>query len=390
MNPSNKIIVQKFGGTSVATIDAIKLAASKVIAANNDGYAPIVVVSAMAGVTNQLVSYCAALSDLCNKDSISEYDTALSSGEIITSALMALTLQQMGYKARSMLGWQIPINTNEAFSNALISEIKSDELLDLVNSGIIPIIAGFQGVTSSGRITTLGRGGSDTTAAAIAACTNASYCDIYTDVEGVFSTDPRLVKNAKRLQQISYEEMLEFASMGAKVLHSRSVQIAMRYNILLRVISTFSDKNIYTLVTNKSEIMENREVTGITYNKNIASIYIRHGFGDFLAQNFAILDYHKTSDEGHFLINLEDLTIVKNYLVKHDIEYKMESDLAIISVIGFGIKNDRNLIGKITRILQKHNIEMFSMNITEIKVSFTLNEIYAEKAVQYLHEELVI
>lgn len=389
MNSGNKIIVQKFGGTSVANIEAIKLAASKVISAIKDGYCPIVVVSAMAGVTNQLVSYCAGLSTLHTKESTAEYDAALSSGEIITSALMALALQQMGYKAQSMLGWQIPIHTDNSFSNALINDINANKLISLIDTGIIPVIAGFQGITSGARITTLGRGGSDTTAAAIAASANALSCDIYTDVEGVFSTDPRLVKNAKRLEQVSYEEMLEFASMGAKVLHSRCVQIAMRYNIELRVISTFSDKNIYTLVTNQKNVMENREITGITYNKNIASVHIHNGFDDFLIQDFAILDYHRSTEGGDFLINLENLSSVKNYLAAHNMVHKIESDIAIISIIGFGIKNDKNLIGRITKILQKHGIDMLSMHITEIKISFTLDESHTEKAVQYLHEELI-
>lgn len=383
---NNNIIVQKFGGTSVANIEAIKIAASKVASAIQNGYRPIIVVSAMAGVTNQLVAHCSSISNLIKPEEIREYDVALSSGEIVTSALMALTLTNVGLKARSMLGWQLPIHTNNDHSNALIQNIKSEELLNLTNEGIIPVIAGFQGISKQGDITTLGRGGSDTTAAAIAASVGAKFCDIYTDVEGIFTTDPRLVKEACRIEAIGYEEMLEFSSLGAKVLHTRAVQIAMRFNIPVRVISTFSDNNNYTLVTNKDAIMENREITGITYNRNVGYVYVLGYIENLWEQNFAILEYHLSSDgEMMLLIGLDDLALVKNYLENKNISFRFESNVAVVSVVGFGIKNDKKLVGQIMNSLTEQDIKPYSMNISEIKISFAIGAQEAEKIVKLLH-----
>ncbi|MBP7190619.1 MAG: aspartate kinase, partial [Rickettsiaceae bacterium] len=210
------IIVQKFGGTSVADIKKINNIATIVAKAQEAGNSVIVVVSAMAGVTNQLASYCADISSLDTKENLAEYDVALASGEIVTAALLALALQQKNIMSRSLLSWQIPIKTDDRFSKAIISNINNDVLRNCMENKIVPVIAGFQGITEDGKVTTLGRGGSDTTAVAIAASINADQCDIYTDVDGVYNADPRLIHNAKKIDILSYEEMLEFASVGAK------------------------------------------------------------------------------------------------------------------------------------------------------------------------------
>ena len=392
------ILVQKFGGTSVANIDNIKLAASKVVAAIRDGYYPIVVVSAMAGVTNQLVSYCKAISSLTSEEEISEYDVALSSGEVITAALMALALRKEGVVAESLMGWQVPIATNNLYSKALIEKIDNVYITSLLNRRIVPVVAGFQGLSEYNRITTLGRGGSDTTAAALAAAMGASFCDIYTDVEGIFTTDPRLVHNAKRIDIISYEEMLEFASMGAKVLHTRSVQIGMRYNVPIRVISTFASNLNYTLVTSKSDDMENRKITGITYTKNIASVLIRYNnasainLSEMMKQNFQILqsNINYTNSEVAVLVGLEDLLKLQQYIENIDraLSHEVNSDIGQVSIVGFGVKNDKNLLGEVVSVLEANDINISSIIITEVTIGLIMPASFTEKAVQLLHEYL--
>ncbi|MES2214751.1 MAG: aspartate kinase [Pseudomonadota bacterium] len=399
------IIVQKFGGTSVSNVAHIKSVAQKVLLTKSLGDSPIVVVSAMAGVTNQLANYCATLSCLTSQESLAEYDVALSSGEIVTSSLLALALQALGTRAMSLTAWQLPINTTGDFSKALINSIDIDYLKSLLTDGITPIIAGFQGASPDGRITTLGRGGSDTTAAALAAAIDADRCDIYTDVDGVFTTDPRLVHNARKISFLSYEEMLEFASSGAKVLHTRSVQIAMKYSIPLRVISSFTEapstealsteasltEIMGTTITNRDLIMETPKITGIAYNKNFAAVDIESDVTlilEKLTQSNVHIDsfYRKDPKTTTLLIPLEDIS--KTKLAIKDEKYSISTDIAILSVVGFGIKNTPEILRDVCFSLKQHNISIMMMTSSEIKISLMLPEKDLEQAVKILHEAL--
>lgn len=385
------IIVQKFGGTSVADVKKIKNIADKIAKTIECGDSVVVVVSAMAGVTNQLASHCSSLSNLDTKENLAEYDVALASGEIVTSALLALALQQKHIMSRSLLSWQIPIKTDEKFSKAIISDINAQVILDCINSNIVPVIAGFQGLTEDDKITTLGRGGSDTTAVAIAASINADRCDIYTDVDGVYNADPRLIHSAKKIDMLSYEEMLEFASVGAKVLHTRSVQLGMRYNIPIRVISSFTNTS-GTTVTNQSNIMEKPKVTGIAHNKNIASISIRKArttdsiLEEFANGNVNIEITHNHDDKLSVIIPLSDLPSAK--LILADKEAEIRTDLALVSVIGFGVKNDTKILGIIASSLAKNDIDLLMMVTSEIKISIMIEEKYTEFVVKLLHEAM--
>lgn len=266
------LIVQKFGGTSVGDISRIKNVAKKVKKELDCNNKVIVVVSAMSGVTNQLVDYCNQVSNLMEQNSLSEYDSIVATGEQITCGLLALELQSIGYKARSFLGWQIPIITDSVHSKARIEKIDGEFLLNSLKEYDVIVIAGFQGVhPASNRISTLGRGGSDTSAVAIAASVKADICDIYTDVDGVYTTDPRITDKARRLKKVTYEEMLEMAYSGSKVLQTRSVAMAMAHNVRVRVLSSFEEVNETSgtiLVNNNEEIMERRLITGISYSKN--------------------------------------------------------------------------------------------------------------------------
>jgi aspartate kinase len=266
------LIVQKFGGTSVGDIPRIKNVAKKVKTELDKKNKVIVVVSAMSGVTNQLVDYCNQVSSLTNDESLTEYDSVIATGEQVTCGLLALELQSIGYKARSFLGWQIPLKTDAVHSKARIESIDGEALLKSLEEFDVIVVAGFQGIhEEKNRIATLGRGGSDTSAVAIAAAVNADLCDIYTDVNGVYTTDPRITDKARKLNRVTYEEMLEMAYSGSKVLQTRSVAMAMAHNVRVRVLSTFEEvtENSGTiLVNNNEEIMERRVITGISYSKN--------------------------------------------------------------------------------------------------------------------------
>ena len=261
-------MVLKFGGTSVADVPQIKKIALKVKKEVDKNYRVIVVVSAMAGVTNNLVDLVKTTSEI---PYYSEYDVVLSTGEQVTSALLATALNDLNIKARSWLGWQVPIISDNSYGKAVIEEIKTDNILEFLKKNQVAIISGFQGVSKENRITTLGRGGSDTSAVAIAAAFSAERCDIYTDVDGVYTTDPRIVKSAKKLDLITYEEMLELASQGAKVLQTRSVALAMKYNVKLRVLSSFEDLP-GTSIIKEEQNMEKTEISGIAHSLNEAKI----------------------------------------------------------------------------------------------------------------------
>ena len=269
------LIVQKFGGTSVGDIERIRNVARRVKKELALGNQVAVVVSAMAGVTNQLVKYVEELSPLSTQAAWCEYDHVVSSGEQVTSGLLALCLQEMGIPARSFAGWQIPLITDSAHGKARIHHIEADAVHKVLAKGVVAVVAGFQGVTPDKRIATLGRGGSDTSAVALAAALKADRCDIYTDVDGVYTTDPRIVPNARKLDKITYEEMLELASLGAKVLQTRSVEMAMNHEVLVQVLSSFesSDKKYPgTLLVNEEDTVEQKRITGIAYSRDEARI----------------------------------------------------------------------------------------------------------------------
>ena len=261
-------VVMKFGGTSVANIERIRAVAHRVKREVDAGHEVAVVVSAMAGATNQMVAWCAELSPLYDAR---EYDVVVASGEQVTSGLLAIALQTIGVNARSWLGWQIPVESDDAHGKARIQNIRTDEMIARFSQGQVAVVAGFQGVGSDNRVTTLGRGGSDTSAVALAAALKADRCDIFTDVDGVYTTDPRIVAKARKLDKISYEEMLEMASVGAKVLQIRSVEMAMKHRVRLQVLSSFEDKP-GTLVVDEDEIMEQELVSGIAYSRDEAKI----------------------------------------------------------------------------------------------------------------------
>lgn len=388
------LIVQKFGGTSVADTNRIKHIAQIVkaaIVANNE---VVIVVSAMAGVTNQLITLCNELSVLDTAATLVEYDTVLCSGEMTVSALVSLALQEIGVNARSVLAWQLPITTNANHGNAIALQIDNKLLLQCLKEKTVPVVAGFQGITDANRYTTLGRGGSDTTASLIAASINADRCDIYTDVNGVFTADPRIIKEAKQLASIDFDAMLELASSGAKVLHPRSVAIAAKYNVPITVLSSFAENTSGTLITHKNNIMEQPQITGIASNKNLFRLYIPHQSIDlsnicsiFVQNNIHIeLMFNIAEDKGYnFIIQLSDKGKLGILLNSLGINFVTYLDIAIVSIVGYGIKNDHILIAQILDFFCKQQIQIYTMQISEIKISFLINEDNTEKAVRFCH-----
>lgn len=398
------LIIQKFGGTSVANIDRIKKTIPIIeaeIAKNNK---VIVVVSAMAGVTNNLVTLCNEISSLSKYSQLAEYDVALSSGEIVTASLLALALQEKNIDARSFLAWQLPILTDNNHGKALVKSVNTDLLKKCLQSNIVPIIAGFQGVNNLNRLATLGRGGSDTTAALIAAAMKADRCDIYTDVEGVFTADPRIIPKAKRIKEIDFLEMLELALSGTKILHSRAAEIVMRYQIDMRILSTFSPKAGCTLITSRNKIMENRVISGITSNKNLLHISIEWSHLSFIqlaniiAQNnnhIELMQEIESNKKYSFIANLTD----KNNLnalfdnLKNDNKinnFNFDTEIATVSIIGHGIKNDLKLLEIILLELEKEGINVKMVQISEIKITLLIDDKQVEKAISGLYNLLEI
>ncbi len=395
------IIVQKFGGTSVGNIERIGQVADLVISEYEKGNKVAVVVSAMAGVTDQLVGYAQGISPLQAFVDLQEYDAVLATGEQVSCALLSLALRARGYKARSWLGWQLPILTDGHFTNAKIKSIEVAPILESFDNGIIPIIAGFQGVHQD-RITTFGRGGSDTTAAAISAALKASRCDIYTDVAGVFSADPRIVPNARKLAQLSYEEMLELASAGAKVLHSRSVEIAMKNNLKIQVLSSFS-KEAGTMLTSEEELMEDHIVTGIACTGDEVCITLGALItGQYVtAQIFAVLAKAAVSVDMivqniwnkesmlSFTVAAADSELTTRIL--RDLEGKLFARMEVIpgvakvSIVGVGIRRNVGAAQKMFAILAEQNIDIKAVSTSEIKVSVLVNKAQREIAVRALH-----
>ncbi|MDA8770334.1 aspartate kinase [Planktomarina temperata] len=401
-------LVMKFGGTSVANLDRIRNAAERVRLEVAKGYDVIVIVSAMSGKTNELVGWVNETSAL---NDAREYDAVVSSGENVTAGLMALTLQEMDIPARSWQGWQVPVQTTSAHANARIEAIPSANLDEKFAQGMrVAVVAGFQGVSPEGRITTLGRGGSDTTAVAFAAAFDAERCDIYTDVDGVYTTDPRISSKARKLDKIAFEEMLELASLGAKVLQTRSVELAMRFNVRLRVLSSFEDPSdtAGTLVCAEEEIMESNVVAGVAYSRDEAkmtliSVADRPGiaaaiFGplseagvnvDMIVQNISedgrtdmtfscptdqVLRAEKAmqtaKDEG--TINYHDLVA--------------DEAVAKVSVVGIGMRSHAGVAAQMFRALHREGINIKVITTSEIKISVLIERKYMELAVQTLHD----
>ncbi|MCR9222094.1 MAG: aspartate kinase [Alphaproteobacteria bacterium] len=395
-------IVMKFGGTSVADLERIANAAARVKREVEAGAQVAVVVSAMAGVTNQLVGYVDQTSRIYDAR---EYDAIVASGEQVTAGLMALRLQEMGVAARSWLGWQIPIRTNEVHGKARIEEIGTEALVPRLETGEVAIVAGFQGVSPRGRIATLGRGGSDTTAVALAAALEAERCDIYTDVDGVYTTDPRIVAKARKLERISHEEMLEMASLGAKVLQTRSVELAMNHGVRLQVLSSFEDKP-GTLVVDEDEIVEQQIVSGIAYSRDEAKVTLvkvadKPGvaasvFGPLsdAAVNVDMIVQSVSSDgkrtDMTFTVAKSDLeravaTLEKN---RDGIEYEdliSDADVVKISVIGVGMRSHAGVAQTMFRTLAEKGINIQVISTSEIKISTLVAEEYTELALRALH-----
>ena len=400
------LIVMKFGGTSVADVSRIESAAEKVAREVARGNKVAVVVSAMSGVTNQLVDYCNQISTLHD---VREYDVVVASGEQVTAGLMAMALQKKGLNARSWLGWQIRFKTNEVHSKARIEEIETSEVLESIRNGEVAVVPGFQGVTSDNRITTLGRGGSDTSAVALAAALNAERCDIYTDVDGVYTTDPRIVPEARKLSKISYEEMLELASLGAKVLQTRSVEIAMKKDVPLQVLSSF-DEQIGsdlpgTLVTREEDIVEQELVSGIAFTRDEAKVTLLRVpdvpgvaakiFGpladsavnvDMIVQN--VSSDGKTTDMTFTIPRVELPRALETLDKIKDLNYEKivtSDNVSKISVVGVGMKSHSGVANTMFKTLASKGINIQVISTSEIKISVLIEKDYTELAVRSLH-----
>lgn len=395
-------IVMKFGGTSVADLDRIRNAAKRVKREVDAGHEVAVVVSAMAGVTNQLVGYVDAVASLHDTR---EYDVVVSSGEQVTAGLMALALQEMGCAARSWLGWQIPMRTDDVHGKARILEVERAAIEERFAEGMVAVCAGFQGISPRGRITTLGRGGSDTTAVALAAGLTAERCDIYTDVDGVYTTDPRIVAKARKLVKISHEEMLEMASQGAKVLQTRSVELAMNQGVRLQVLSSFEDKP-GTLVVDEDEIVEQQVVSGIAYSRDEAKITLvrvadRPGvaariFGPLsdAAVNVDMIVQNVSEDGSRtdltFTVGKADLGRALEVLTQAQADIGQErlmhdADVVKISVIGVGMRSHAGVAQTMFRTLAEKGINIQVITTSEIKISVLVAEEYLELALRALH-----
>jgi len=395
-------IVQKFGGTSVANIERIRATAAIVRRAVARGDQVAVVVSAMAGATNQLVDWTRSVAMLHDAR---EYDVVVASGEQVTAGLTALALQDCGVAARSWLGWQLPIQTDSTHGKARIQRIDTTEIEKRMAQGEVPVIAGFQGLGQRNRITTLGRGGSDATAVALAAALKADRCDIYTDVDGVYTTDPRIVAKARKLDKIAYEEMLEMASQGAKVLQTRSVELAMRHRVVVQVLSSFEDSP-GTMLVDEDEIVEQEAVSGITYSRDEAKITLtkiadRPGvaasiFGPLADANVNVdMIVQNASEDGRvadltFTVGKADLARALKVLelARKDIGFKealSDANVVKVSVIGVGMRSHAGVAQKMFQTLADKGINIQVISTSEIKVSVLIAEEYTELALRSLH-----
>ncbi len=395
-------LVMKFGGTSVGSVDRMKNVAAKVKREVEAGNQVAVVVSAMSGETNRLVDLCKQVDPVHDQR---EYDTVVAAGEQVTTGLVSMALQSAGVKARSWQGWQVPIRTDDMHGKARISEIDGTAMLKDMAAGIVPVVAGFQGVAPGDRIATLGRGGSDTSAVALAAALQADRCDIYTDVDGVYTADPRIVKKARKLDKITYEEMLELASLGAKVLQTRSVEMAMNHRVRTQVLSSFADV-AGTLVVDEEEIVEKQIVSGVTYSADEAKVTLigvadRPGiaagiFGplsdaginvDMIVQNISE-DGKKT--DMTFTMGRGDLDRAVGILEKQEknlgwAKLVPDRNVVKVSVVGVGMRSHAGVAHIMFRALAEKNINIQAITTSEIKVSVLISADYTELAVRALH-----
>jgi aspartate kinase len=398
-------IVMKFGGTSVADLDRIRNVANRVAREVEAGHEVAVVLSAMSGTTNQLVAMCQALAPLHDAR---EYDTVVATGEQVTTGLLAIALQERGIEARSWQGWQIPIHTDAAHGRARITGIDGTEIIRRMQAGQVAVISGFQGLGPDNRVTTLGRGGSDTSAVALAAAVKADRCDIYTDVDGIYTTDPRIVPRARKLNRIAYEEMLELASVGAKVLQTRSVELAMNERVRVRVLSSFveaSDESQGTLVVDEDEIVEKQMVSGIAYSRDEAKITLRRIpdrpgiaaaiFGALAAHNVNVdMIVQNISADGStdltFTVGAADLARAQATLADAQpqigyFDIVSDPNVAKLSVVGTGMRSHSGVASTMFRALADKAINIQVISTSEIKVSVLIAADYTELAVRALH-----
>ena len=395
-------IVQKFGGTSVGSISKIKKACELIKKEFQNGNQVVVVSSAMSGETNKLVDLAENFDVTNNKK---EYDMIVSTGEQISIALISMALKEIGILAKPLLGWQVPIIGSKEQTKAKINKIDNKLLLKIINNNEIPIIAGFQGVDDDNNIVTLGRGGSDTSAVAIAAAISADRCDIYTDVDGIYTCDPRMVSKAKKLERISYEEMLEFASLGAKVLQTRSVEMAMRYNVTVQVLSSQTGKK-GTFLTKEDKKMENELVSGIAYTKDEANITLinildKPGvaakiFTPLSESNINVDMIVQTGSENgkniNFTYTVSRKDLKQAILImeenKNNIGFERlitNDSLAKISIIGLGMRTHTGVANKMFSALASEKINIHVISTSEIKISVLINEELIKKALNVLH-----
>ena len=398
----SEIIVQKFGGTSVGSVERIDSVAEIIKDASKTNNI-VVVVSAMGGETNKLVGLAKHFGESPDKR---EFDALISTGETVSSALLAMALQSKGIKAKSYTASQISMKTTNTFSKAKILDIDAKKIMDEVNQNTIPIITGFQGITDTGDITTLGRGGSDTTAVAIAAQIGAKSCDIYTDVDGVFTTDPKVVPNAKKLDSITMDEMLELAGQGAKVIQTRAVEFANKYKVPVRILSSFN-KGDGTYISLEDDGMENALISGIAFQKDQVKFTL-HGVGDTPGTAFKIIGpisdkdievdviVQNVSVDGKtdftFTVSKEDEIAVKDIIgeIKKEVKFKdliINSDIAKVSLVGVGMRSHAGIASKAFKALSENDVNIQIISTSEIKITMVIDKNLVEKAVQVLHEE---
>lgn len=396
------LVVQKYGGTSMGTVERIRNVARRVARTFDAGNDMVVVVSAMSGETNKLV---ALANDMAEFPDSREYDVLVAAGEQVSIALLSMCLKSMGYKAKSYHGWQVPVITDSSFSKARIEEIPDTKVRADLKEGTIVVVAGFQGIDRDGNITTLGRGGSDTSAVAMAAALKADVCEIYTDVDGVYTTDPNICSDAQKIEKISYDEMLELASLGAKVLQIRSVEFAKKYDVDIHVRSSFND-NTGTMVTKEDEQMEAVLVSGIAYDKNEAKIAVmrvpdKPGIAAKILSplsdaNISVdMILQNVSEEGYtdFTFTVTKADFKKALAITKDTAREVEAkevltdeNISKISIVGVGMRSHAGVATKMFQVLARENINIQMISTSEIKISVVVDAKYTELAVRVLHD----
>ncbi len=388
------LLVLKFGGTSLGSVERIKHVAEIIRTVRNQGHKIIVVVSAMAGTTNRLVSLCHDIISSHNNINSSEIDNILSTGETVSAGLLTLAIIELGFDAISLQGWQAGISSNSMHNNALITGVDNSKLLDLLNTDIIPVITGFQAISNEGRVTTIGRGGSDTSAAIIAASVMASSCDIYTDVEGIYTIDPRLLPSAQIIKQISFAEVIELAGTGAKVLDPRCVEICMRYRVPLRIFSSFTQKSGTSIM---NEVNETHKITGISYFKNLSLVSVSdidldfHSFIQEVARAQININYILNYTDNNFVLSIKEEFEERLSRVLDQISYSycISKNIASITVVGAALKHDLAIMANLVRIFNQFDTKILGIAHSEIKVTIFCNMEGVEALVQNLHMELI-